>query len=69
MKNSSVALKYDVTFIFSDNDTCYPSVLYYENPSTFESGTIKCNGGPYKDQNGFGQVFGWLKELLPISYD
>ena len=69
MKNDTVALKYDVTFIFSDNGTCYPSTLYYEKPSTFQSDTIKCNGGPYNDPYGFGQVFGWLKELIPISYD
>ena len=69
MKDGSVALKYDVTFIFSDNGTCYPAKLYYENPSTFQSDTIICDGGPYKDPRGFGQVFGWLKELLPVSYN
>ena len=69
MKDGSVALKYDVTFIFSDNGTCYPAKLYYEMPSTFQSDTIICDGGPYKDPRGFGQVFGWLKELLPVSYD
>ena len=69
MIDGSVALKYDVTFIFSDNGTCYPAKLYYEKPSTFQSDTIICDGGPYKDPRGFGQVFGWLKELLPVSYN
>lgn len=69
MKNDTVAMKYDVTFIFSENGTCYPSTLYYEKPSTFQSDTIKCNGGPYNDPHGFGLVFGWLNELLSISYD
>lgn len=67
--NGAVTLKYTVTFIFSDNGTCYPSKLYYEKPSTFQSGTITCTGGPYNDPRGFGQVFAWLKELLPISYE
>lgn len=69
MKNGAVGMKYDVTFVFSDNGTCYPSTLYYEKPSTFQSDTIKCTGGPYNDPHGFGLVFGWLKELLSISYD
>lgn len=67
--DGAVVMKYDVTFIFSDNGTCYPSTLYYEKPSTFQSDTIKCNGGPYNDPHGFGLLFGWLKELLSISYE
>ncbi len=69
MVEGTVALKYIVTFIFSDNGTCYPSKFYYEKPSTFQSGTIKCVGGPYNDPNGFGQIFGWLNQFLQISYD
>lgn len=69
MIDGAVGIKFDVTFVFSDSGTCYPSQLYYEKPSTFQSGTIYCDGGPYKDPHGFGEVFGWLQNLLPLGYN
>ena len=67
-----VAIKFDVTFKFSkvgDGGTCYPTKLYYEIPTTFQSGTVYCNGGPYNDPNGFGQIMGMLQRLILWSYE
>ena len=69
MVDGSVVAKFDVTFVFSDNGTCYPSQLYYEKPSTFQSGTVYCHGGPYNDPEGFGEVCGWIKNSLPLGYN
>lgn len=69
VKDGRITIKFDVTFKFSGSGTCYPAKLYYEVPLTFQSGTISCNGGPYNDPHGFGQVLMWLSQLVPRSYN
>ena len=70
-KDGIVVLKINIYFKLTkigDAGTCYISKLYYESPMTFESQTLTCYG-PYNDSENYGQILGFVSQLLPLMYD
>ena len=64
-----VGMKVTTTFVMDQDGACYPAELVFEVPSTLQSETFTCDGGPLNDPENYGAILGTLSQLLNIFYE